>query len=219
MIEAGAWPMNLPRAWPVRSRRHLEEQRLSAEKPAHGRYMPDLNGVLTSVAAGDRSAFAELYDELSPAVFGTVKRIVRSQAHAEDVTQEVFFEVWRKSSDWKPHRGGASIWVLMIARARATDRVRSEQATRNRQERVAPGWLERSGDEVADTVGARHEHEEVRSVLSELSEKQRVVVELAYYEDMSYTEISDSLNLPLGTIKTRMRDGLLRLRDIYGVGQ
>lgn len=219
MIELTIHDLNLLAIRPVRSKRHLKEKRLSSAEPSPARKPPDLNQTLSAVAAGDRQAFARLYDELSPAAFGLIRRIVRSRAHAEEVTQEVFFEVWRKASDWKPHRGNATSWVLMIARARATDRVRSEQASRDRQERVAPGWVERPDDDVAELVAIKQEHEDVRSSLSALTDKQRQVIELAYYGDKTYSEIADSLGLPVSTVKTRMRDGLMRMRDLYGVSR
>lgn len=174
---------------------------------------------MADVARGDREAFAQIYDELSPAVFGVIRRIVRSRALAEEVTQEAFLEVWRKASVWRPERGSATAWILVISRARATDRVRSEQASRNRQERIAPGWMERPDEGVAERVVTREEHDEVRSALSALTEKQREVIELAYFADKTSVEVAEMLDLPIGTVKTRMRDGLIRMRDLYGVNQ
>lgn len=201
----------------VRSAWQIEEKKLSAAEPSPRGNVPDLDETMALVADGDRLAFARLYDELSPAVFGVIRRIVRSQAHAEEVTQEVFLEVWRKADAWKPQRGAPTTWVLMIARARATDRVRSEQASRNRQDRVAPRWAERPADEVGERVTIQEEHDQIRATLSELTSKQREVIDLAYYGGKTYLEVAEILELPLGTVKTRMRDGLKRMRDKYGV--
>ena len=176
-----------------------------------------LNAILAKVAAGDRQAFAQFYDEMAGAVLGVVVRIVRSQSLAEEVAQEVFLEVWRKATNWQPERGAAATWVLMIARARAIDQVRSEQASKDRQDRVTPGWIEPASDEVAEKVTMSDEHSEVRTALTRLSDAQREVIRLAFYGGKTYVEVANHLDLPVGTVKTRMRDGLIRLRQIYGV--
>ncbi|MGH8958980.1 MAG: ECF RNA polymerase sigma factor SigK [Acidimicrobiia bacterium] len=177
----------------------------------------ELEDLMQAVARSDETSFAALYDRTSAMVFGVVRRIVRSQEHAEEVTQEVYLEVWRKARNWDPNRGSALTWIMLIARARATDRVRSEQASRDRQERVAPGWVERPADQVADEVSTAIEQGEVRNLLSHLTDLQRQVIELAYFGGRTYLEVAELLNLPLGTVKTRMRDGLLRLRQAFGV--
>lgn len=176
-----------------------------------------LNAILAKVAAGDRQAFAQFYDEIAGAVLGVVVRIVRSQSLAEEVAQEVFLEVWRKATNWQPERGAAATWVLMIARARAIDQVRSEQASKDRQDRVTPGWIEPASDDVAEKVTMSDEHSEVRTALTRLSDAQREVIRLAFYGGKTYVEVANHLGLPVGTVKTRMRDGLIRLRQIYGV--
>jgi RNA polymerase sigma-70 factor (ECF subfamily) len=201
----------------VRSAFHFEENPLNSAERAPRRGPPDLDREMRAIARGDRAAFARLYDSLSPAVHGVARRVLRSTAHAEEVTQEVFLEVWRKAGEWQSTRGSAANWVMLIARARATDRVRSEQAGRDRQQKVAPGWVEPAGDTVDEGVTLAEEHDEIRSALASLTDKQRIVIELAYYEGKTYLEVAESLGLPLGTVKTRMRDALIRLRESYGV--
>lgn len=173
----------------------------------------DLSGLLARVADGDHAAFGEIYDRLAPLVFGIVRRIVRSADHSEEVTQEVFVEMWRKAADYRPSRGSVATWASVIARARATDRVRSEQATRDRQQRVAPSWVDPPVDRVEETVGVQLEQAEVRNLLSRLSGVQREVIELAFFGNRTYREVADQLALPLGTVKTRMRDALIQLRE------
>ena len=176
----------------------------------------ELEDLLKAVAASDQESFAALYDRTSAVVFGAVRRIVRSQEHAEEVTQEVYLEIWRKARNWDPNRGSALTWIMLIARARATDRVRSEQASRDRQERVAPGWVELPADQVSEEVSIAFEQGEVRNMLGHLTDLQRQVIELAYFGGRTYPEVARLLDLPLGTVKTRMRDGLLRLRQALG---
>lgn len=180
------------------------------------RVTPELEDLMRAAASGDESAFAVLYDRTAAMVFGIVRRIVRSQEHAEEVAQEVYLEIWRKARNWDESRGSVLTWIMLIARARATDRVRSEQAARDRQERVAPGWVELPADRVAEEVSIAFEQGEVRSLLGQLTDLQRQVIELAYFGGRSYPEVARLLNLPLGTVKSRMRDGLLRLRQALG---
>ena len=180
------------------------------------RVTPELEDLMRAVALGDEASFALLYDRTAPVVFGIVRRIVRSPEHAEEVTQEVYLEVWRKSQNWDPSRGSVLTWIMLIARARATDRVRCEQAARDRQERVAPSWVELPADRVAEEVSTAFEQGEVRNLLGQLTDLQRQVIELAYFGGRTYPEVARMLDLPLGTVKTRMRDGLLRLRQALG---
>lgn len=180
------------------------------------RVTPELEDLMRAAASGDESAFAVLYDRTAAMVFGIVRRIVRSQQHAEEVAQEVYLEVWRKARNWDESRGSVLTWIMLIARARATDRVRSEQAARDRQERVAPGWVDLPADRVAEEVSIAFEQGEVRNLLGQLTDLQRQVIELAYFGGRSYPEVARMLDLPLGTVKSRMRDGLLRLRQALG---
>jgi RNA polymerase sigma-70 factor, ECF subfamily len=173
--------------------------------------------LLLAVARGDQAAFAALYDSVGPLVHGVVRRVVRDPAQSEEVTQEVMVEVWRTAVRFDPDRGSARTWILTMAHRRAIDRVRSEQASRNRTQRVADQQHARDFDEVTERVELDFEHEQVRTALSTLTELQRQAVELAYYQGYTYREVADLLGTPLGTVKTRMRDGLIRLRDALGV--
>ena len=176
----------------------------------------DLGDLLTHVARGDQTAFERVYDEVSGPVYGLALRIVRDPAQSEEVAQEVLVDVWRTASRFEPGRGSAMSWVMMLAHRRAVDRVRSAQAAAEREQRVGreagPAY-----DEVAESVQIRLEREQVRRCLSTLTETQRESVTLAYYAGYTYREVAELLKAPLGTIKTRMRDGLIRLRDCLGV--
>jgi RNA polymerase sigma-70 factor (ECF subfamily) len=178
---------------------------------------PTAEDLLGAVAKGDEAAFERLYDLLAGPVFGVVRRVVRDVAQSEEVTQEVFVELWRTATRYDSSLGGAMNWALTLAHRRAVDRVRSAQASINRDERVGAMSADRPFDEVAEAVSARLEHEQVRRCLGALTGLQRESVVLAYYGGNTYREVAELLDAPLGTIKTRLRDGLIRLRDCLGV--
>ncbi len=188
-----------------------------ATAPADPRSPVDLNTLLLRVARNDASAFEELYDEVADVVYGLIRRVVRDPAQSEEVAQEVLVEVWRTAVRFDPARGGAMAWIATIAHRRAVDRVRSAQAATEREERAAQGAVEIPHDEVAEQVVDRLERERVRRCLEGLSGIQRESVTLAYYGGYTYREVAERLQLPLRTIKTRMRDGLIRMRDCLGV--
>jgi RNA polymerase sigma-70 factor, ECF subfamily len=192
----------------------LSAERLHALHTAQVRSSEDLLGL---VARGDRQAFEELYDRVVAQVYGLVRRVLRDPAQSEEVTQEILVEVWRTAARFDPERGSATTWILTMAHRRAVDRVRSEQATRDREERVVFRQRERAYDEVAETVETRLEQQQVRKALGQLTDLQREAVEMAYYGGHTYREVADLLDAPLGTVKTRLRDGLIRLRDTMGV--
>lgn len=171
------------------------------------------------VARGDRGAFAALYDLLGPQVYGVVRRVLRDPAQSEEVAQDVLVEVWRTATRFDRTRGSARGWVLTMAHRRAVDRVRSEQASRDREERVARQDTERPFDGVAAEVEHRFETQAVREALDQLTAVQREAIELAYYGGNTYREVAVLLDTPLGTVKTRMRDGLIRLRDAMEVNR
>lgn len=173
--------------------------------------------LLLEVARGDQAAYEQLFDRVSGQVYGVVRRVVRDPSQSEEVTQEVLVEVWRTAARFDPDRGSAGTWILTMAHRRAIDRVRSEQASRDRNHRVGSGQRGRDFDEVAEQVEVAFEHEQVRRALGSLTDLQREAVELAYYKGHTYREVAELLDAPLGTVKTRMRDGLIRLRDALGV--
>jgi RNA polymerase sigma-70 factor, ECF subfamily len=175
--------------------------------------------LLVQVARGDEAAFEQLYDVLAGPVFGLVLRIVRNPAQAEEVAQEVLVELWRTATRYDPRRGSAMAWAMTVTHRRAVDRVRSAQASTEREDRVASAAVARPFDEVSEQVAARLEREQVRRCLGTLTDLQRESVMLAYYSGYTYREVADLLEAPLGTVKTRLRDGLIRLRDCLGVAR
>jgi RNA polymerase sigma-70 factor (ECF subfamily) len=176
---------------------------------------PGLDDLLRRVARGDEDAFAALYDRVAPRVYGLALRVIRDPAQAEEVAQEALVDVWRTAGRYDPTRGSAISWVLTIAHRRAVDRVRSEQATADRTRRAAVTDV--AFDEVVEEATARFEQQQVRRCLGNLTELQREAVDLAYYRGYSYREVAELLGAALPTVKTRMRDALIRLRDCLGV--
>ncbi|MBO0835977.1 MAG: ECF RNA polymerase sigma factor SigK [Actinobacteria bacterium] len=178
--------------------------------------VPDgLTAALVAAARGDEAAFAVVYDSAAPAVLGTARRILRDPAQSEEVMQEVLLEVWRTAGRFDPSTGSAAAWITTLAHRRAVDRVRSEQRAAQREARAAAATV--AYDEVTEAVEARLDRERVRRCLESLTELQRESVTLAYYGGYSYREVAQLLGVAAGTVKTRMRDGLIRLRDCLGV--
>jgi RNA polymerase sigma-70 factor (ECF subfamily) len=178
---------------------------------------PDAARLLRAVAQGDEPAFGRLYDLVVARVYGLTRRVLRDPAQAEEVTQEVMVEVWRTASRFDATRGSATSWIFTIAHRRAVDRVRAEQASADRSRKVGVASVGTPYDEVAEEVAGRLERQQVRRCLDDLTDLQRQAVTLAYYQGHSYREVADLLATPLPTVKTRMRDGLIRLRDCLGV--
>ena len=176
----------------------------------------DLAIALAQVARGDEAAFRAVYDRTAPAVLGIVRRVLRDPAQSEEVMQEVLLEVWRSAARFDPAAGSATAWIMMLAHRRAVDRVRSEQRAAERELRAAS--MPVAYDEVADAVESSLERERVRRCLDGLTDLQRESVMLAYYGGYTYAEVAGLLGVAVGTVKTRMRDGLIRLRDCLGVG-
>jgi len=179
---------------------------------------PDLPDLLRRSARGDEAAFAELYDATSSRVYGLVRRVVRDPHQAEEVAQEAFLEVWRMSARYDAERGSAHAWILTIAHRRAVDRVRSAEAANRRDQSYQRRNYEVEHDVTAETVHASLDARRVRAALASLTLVQREAVSLAYLGGYTHTEVAGLLDLPLGTAKTRIRDGLIRLRDNMGVG-
>lgn len=189
----------------------------SAPGRATIRPMSDLVAdALEQAGRGSESAFAEFYDHAAPIVYGTVLRVVRDPSIAEEVTQDVFVELWRQAAQFQSDKGSPMAWAATIAHRRAVDRVRSEQAARRRDDADAQlATVEH--DVVVDEVVASFERSRVRAALAQLTDPQREAVELAYYGGHTYREVAVLLGVPEGTIKTRIRDGMIKLRDLMGV--
>jgi len=190
-----------------------------------GVYVPEEGGapidhageLLLRVADGDQTAFAGLYDMLSPRAFGLILRVLVDRSQSEEVLQEVFLEVWQSAARFAPNKGQGRSWVLTIAHRRAVDRVRSAQASTDRDVRAGLRDIGVAYDGVAEEVELRIEGKRVSEALATLSDPQREAITLAYYGGYSQSEIAALVGAPLGTIKTRMRDGLSRLRGEMGV--
>ncbi len=178
---------------------------------------PGPDELLRQVARGDEQAFRALYDQLAPRVFGLAKRVVRDPAQAEEVAQEALVEVWRTAARFDTTKGSATSWVLTITHRRAVDRVRSAQAGVDRERRVAAASVDTPYDDVVEEVTASLEQQQVRRCLQGLTDLQREAITLAYYDGYTYREVAEKLDTALPTVKSRMRDGLIRMRDCLGV--
>ena len=176
--------------------------------------------LLQRAGRGDEAAFADLYDALASFVYGIVLKVVRDPAQSEEVAQEVFVELWRLAPRYEAGRSSVRSWAATLAHRRAVDRVRSEQAARDRVERDATSAV-RDHDVVSEVVTEQIDGDldraRVRRSLEHLSDAQREAVELAYFGGYTYREVAALLDVPEGTIKTRIRDGLIRLRGELGV--
>lgn len=176
-----------------------------------------LVGLLRQSARGDEQAFAELYDATSARVYGLVLRVVRDPAQAAEVTQDCYLQIWQNAARFDPERGSPLAWMLTLAHRRAVDRVRSAQSGVERDRRYAVREPQQEAD-VSEAVVERLDAERVRKALAGLTSIQRQAIELAYFGGYTHTEVAGLLDVPLGTAKTRLRDGLIRLRDFFEGG-
>ena len=181
----------------------------------HAAYLVDL---MARSARGDHGAFAELYDLTVRRIHGVVLRVLRSPEHAEEVTQEVYVEVWQQSGRYTSAKGSVFAWIATMAHRRAVDRVRSVSSEVTRDNRYAYESVDPEVDRVWDRVAQRHDVERVREALSLLTPIQREALTLAYFNGLTQSQIADELTVPLGTVKTRIRDALKRLGEILGTG-
>lgn len=198
---------------------HIRPVPDDAPSPAEGASVaPDLVDLLKRCARGDQRAFAQLYDATASRVFGLAVRVVRDPAQAEEVTQECFLEIWRTASRFDPDRGSPLSWLLTITHRKAVDRVRSAEAASRRDSTYHQQNQPVAHDATAEAAQASIEARRVRQALGTLTPVQREALELAYFGGYTHTEVASMLDLPVGTAKTRIRDGLIRLRDTMGVG-
>ena len=176
-----------------------------------------LADLLDRSARGQEAAFAELYDLTSSRIYGVVVKVLRSPDLAAEVTQEVYVEIWRQASRFSAERGSVLAWMVTIAHRRAVDRVRSAVSDTRRDTDWGRLDAETPHDQVWDTLEHRLDTDRVRKGLESLTPVQREAVSLAYFGGYTHREVAGLLKLPLGTVKTRIRDGLIGLRDALGV--
>jgi RNA polymerase sigma-70 factor (ECF subfamily) len=185
------------------------------EEPSAG---DQLGQLLKLSGRGDESAFAELYDATAKRVFGLALRVVRDPAQAEEVCQEAYLEIWRTSTRYDEDKGSALSWIFTLVHRKAVDRVRSAEASTRRDTTYHHKNQPVEHDTTAEAVQTSFEARRVRTALDALTDVQREALELAYFGGYTHTEVATMLDLPVGTAKTRIRDGLIRLRDTMGVG-
>jgi RNA polymerase sigma-70 factor (ECF subfamily) len=178
-----------------------------------------LASLLRRAARGDEAAFAEWYDATSARAFGLAVRVLRDRAQAEEVTQESYLDCWRHAARFDAAKGSALSWLLTIVHRKAVDRVRSAEAASRRDTAYGQSHHEVAHDETAEAATSSIDATRVRTALRDLTTKQREAVELAFLGGYTHTEVATMLDLPVGTAKTRIRDGLIRLRDALGVGE
>ena len=181
------------------------------------RVTADLDVLLRRVAQQDVEAFASFYDNTRARVFGLVVRVLRDPGYSEETTQDVYLQVWRNAANYSPSAGTPLAWLMTLAHRRAVDRVRSEQAASQRDSRYGAATVETPADRVAEAVIQLDEQRQVTQCLDSLTDPQRECIQLAYYEGLTYVQVSERLSANLATIKSRMRDGIRGLRKCLGV--
>ncbi len=178
----------------------------------------ELSQLFQLCSRGDEGAFARIYDATSSRAYGLALRVVRNPAHAEEIVQEAYLDAWRNSSRFDPARGSAMGWLLTIVHRKAVDRVRSAEAATQRDVTYERETRPFDHDQTAETAQSSLEAQRVRGAVATLTVVQREAVELAFFGGYTHTEVANLLDVPVGTAKTRIRDGLIRLRDAMGVG-
>jgi RNA polymerase sigma-70 factor, ECF subfamily len=177
----------------------------------------DLDALLRRVARRDADAFAAFYDGTRARVFGLVTRVLRDPGYSEETTQDVYLQVWRSADSYDPASGSALAWLMTIAHRRAVDRVRAEESASRRESRYGAMTLEPAVDQVSDSVIIRDERRQVADCLGGLTDLQRECIQLAYYDGLTYVQVSERLSANLATVKSRMRDALRGLRNCLGL--
>jgi RNA polymerase sigma-70 factor (ECF subfamily) len=181
------------------------------------RVTADLDALLRRVAQRDVDAFAAFYDGTRARVFGLIVHVLRDPGYSEETTQDVYLQVWRNASGYDPSAGSPLAWLMTLAHRRAVDRVRSEQAASQRESRYGAANVELPADRVAEAVISSDERRQVTECLGALTDPQRECIQLAYYEGLTYVQVSERLSANLATIKSRMRDAIRGLRKCLGV--
>ena len=197
---------------PVRTRMSLVSEPIAPS-------LADPGHLLELSAAGDLDAFARFYDLMAPRVHGLALRILRDPGYAEETVQEVFLQVWKQASGYSPKLGSVQSWVLTIAHRRAVDRVRSESSATRRDEADAASGMVHADDiaeQVTEQIARDEEAANVRRCLGTLTENQRESIEMAYFTGLTYREVADRLGAALPTVKSRIRDGMRRLKTCLG---
>jgi RNA polymerase sigma-70 factor (ECF subfamily) len=177
----------------------------------------DLDVLLRQVAQRDVDAFAALYDRTRSRVYGMVTRVLRDPGYSEETTQDIYLQVWRSAGSYDPEAGSPMAWLLTLAHRRAVDRVRSEEAASQRESRYGAASVDPPVDHVADSVILLDERRRVVECMGSLSDLQREAIQLAYYEGLTYVQVSERLSANLATIKSRMRDGIRGLKNCLGM--
>ncbi|MGW0181617.1 sigma-70 family RNA polymerase sigma factor [Nocardia sp. NPDC003345] len=176
----------------------------------------ELSALLQRCGHSDAEAFAEFYDRTRSRVFGLVLRVLQDPGFAEETTQEVYLQTWRTAANFDPARGSAVTWLMTLAHRRAVDRVRAEQAHTQREIAYGARILGHEYDEVIEEVERILDHQAVVVGLRTLTETQREAISLAYYDGRTYAEVARQLDIGLPTVKSRIRDGLTRLKKSMG---
>jgi RNA polymerase sigma-70 factor (ECF subfamily) len=177
------------------------------------------NGMLIRIAAGDHAAFRELYECMAPRVHGLIRRTVVDDGQSQEVTQDVFLEVWRSASRFDAARGSAVSWIMMKAHSSAVDRVRASQASRDRDLRIGVRDRDVHFDLVSEAGELSVESARVTRAMTRLTAIQRDAISMTYFEGLTGPELAARLEIPVGTLKSRLREALIRLRDELGIGQ
>lgn len=177
----------------------------------------ELDALLRQVARRDADAFAAFYDQTRSRVFGLVTRVLRDPGYSEETTQDVYLQVWRTAENYDPSAGSPLAWLLTLAHRRAVDRVRSEEAASSRDSRYGAATLETPTDHVSDAAILSDERQRVTDCLGALTDTQRECIQLAYYDGLTYVQVSERLATNLATIKSRMRDAIRGLKRCMGV--
>jgi len=193
------------------------DTRLLTMSGVHEQEEPIEIGLLRKIAEGDRGSFRELYNRFSGVMMATAYKVLNDQTEAEDVLQDVFIQIWDKASLYDPRRGKPLTWALTLTRNKAIDRLRSAQRRfrlKDEVEQETKVFDQQNDADSVDEVYALEKGRLIREAVQTLSSEQRTAIELAFFKGLTQNEIAEQLNEPLGTIKARIRRGMLKLRDL-----